>query len=709
MCIITDQDIIRQHDLFMEAYAKSGNGSVTGESFLRKALPVLEQRYNRTYPYVVRIPKSLDEMLQGDFSPAREIVIEKPFEGPYGHVWFGDSSKGVMLLTGYVNGDSRYVSDVTLGDKHIHAILAGATGQGKSVTLNSIIYGACALYAPWEMTLTLSDAKIVEFKSIAMNNPMPQIETVAATEDVDYLLSVLENKVAEMNKLNSVFTKAQEHFKKPVKKIEEFREVTGLNLPQNIMIFDEFQTMFTKAKKLAPQVTKAIDAFARLGRNTGYHLLLASQELGTDLPKNTIANMTVRAAMGCQPEVSDMILGNDGAAANLGEKGKLIINLNSANKSKEDNINVRVPYIDPITGEIASNLIEHGKQLGVAKVMRFYDEAEVVYQNEYPAFISRFKHSWRTFFLGKPSFIMKDADQCVKMTFDGKDRENLCVLSAIQEDLLRQFLMLKYNALQTPEIQNFVICANSAFEEEANANELSSQFFFKESDYENSQMFKIARSILYRRILCLKADELVFKDQRTTEDSDVLFYSVYEKGSEFDTLLYRSRFCYLQVLINTDPIISAGLGLGGNDDAILVNLQNCIKMYQAYGADKVRLTSDKMSQIFVWVLGIDRILGLGRDSNSKKMESFKKLLQDCNLANMRFFVFSSTFEEMTALKAAFRWFILDKPMSRDISKIGAQDCYPDQIGSCLSVLFDANDTQTGCKKYKKMFYEGEMP
>lgn len=56
--------------------------------------------------------------------------------------------------------------------------------------------------------MTLSDAKIVEFKSIAQNNPMPQIETVAATGDVYYLLSVIEQKIAEMTKLNNVFATA---------------------------------------------------------------------------------------------------------------------------------------------------------------------------------------------------------------------------------------------------------------------------------------------------------------------------------------------------------------------------------------------------------------------------------------------------------------------------------------------------------------------
>ena len=332
MIKVYDNDIIAQTSCVGDALKHSKIGLISGDGFQSKAFPMLEAKVNRQYPYTVKIPRSLDVMLSGDFTPAKEITVKEPIKGPFSNMWFGDSTSGIKLLCGYINGDSRYIFDTELGDAVVHGIMVGATGQGKSVTLNAIIYNACTLYAPWEMHLTLSDAKIVEFKSIAQNNPMPQIETVAATGDVYYLLSVLEQKVAEMNKLNNVFTKAANAFGKPCKKIAEFREITGLTLPQNIMIFDEFQTMFTKAGKLSKRITEALDSFARLGRNTGYHLFLTSQELGSDIPKETLNNITFRGAMGCSSAVSELILGNAKASQNMGRKGKLIVNLNSMNR-----------------------------------------------------------------------------------------------------------------------------------------------------------------------------------------------------------------------------------------------------------------------------------------------------------------------------------------------------------------------------------------
>ncbi len=44
--------------------------------------------------------------------------------------------------------DSRFIGDYRIGDTNPHGILAGSTGQGKSVTLNAYIYGMCYMYAP---------------------------------------------------------------------------------------------------------------------------------------------------------------------------------------------------------------------------------------------------------------------------------------------------------------------------------------------------------------------------------------------------------------------------------------------------------------------------------------------------------------------------------------------------------------------------------
>ena len=75
--------------------------------------------------------------------------------------------------------------------------------MGKSVALNDIITYMCKAYAPWELTLTLADAKVIEFKSYASGGIIPHIESIAATQDTDYIISILEHKQKEMMKVNS--------------------------------------------------------------------------------------------------------------------------------------------------------------------------------------------------------------------------------------------------------------------------------------------------------------------------------------------------------------------------------------------------------------------------------------------------------------------------------------------------------------------------
>ena len=712
MIEISNEDIMEQTEKCVTAILK-GTGALPESRFIAKAFPVLERRVNRVYPYQVKIPKSIDAMLQGDFEPERILTIEKPFEGPYCHMWFGDATDGVALRCGYKNGDSRYINDVELGDANIHGVMGGATGQGKSVALNSMIYGICYEYAPWEVRLTLSDAKIVEFKSIAVSTPMPHIDTIAATGDVDYLLSVLKTKSKEMNKLQSVFATATKKFGKEVKNIKNFRQVTGLILPQNILVFDEFQTMFKAAEKLAAKVASEIDSFARLGRNAGYHLFLTSQELGNDLPTATLNNITVRAALGCQPQVSEMILGNDAAKGNLGKKGYLIFNLASQNKSKSDNSLIRVPLILSETKEIYNATNEAAEKLHVKKVLNFYDEQSFMYEKAYEEWLHNLPRNSSKIYLGEPSFIMEDELKVVSMNMEHSDSENICILSPSIIHQLRLAKMLMLNVQMHDNVNNLILCLNDKYVSEIHINELNPQHFYTDRAYENCTMMDVARSLIYRRMLCIKADSLVFEETRYTDATDQIFYTLFEKGSDMDTITYRSRFFNIYGLLETDIQFIMAFSLQSLKDEALHNkrveiAKNCLGLFSVYESEDTKLEMKNVPPIFAWILGIDRFIGIGRDPNSRKQEDFKKLLQDAFLANIRFIVSASTAEELSTLYTAFRWILLDDATTKDLGRIKCED-YPAQKGTGLAVLYDRADAIDPCKKFKKMIMDGELP
>lgn len=718
MIQVLDQDVIMQTETVLSAMKKSKVGLISGDGFQRKAFPVLEERYNRQYPYEVRLPKSIDVMVnKADvhrFEPARVITINEPIEGPYSHMWFGDATSGAKLLCGYINGDSRYIFDTELGDKNVHGILVGSTGQGKSVTLNAIIYNMCTLYAPWEVHITLSDAKIVEFKSIAENNPMPQIDIVAATGDVDYLLSVLRFKHEEMLKVNTVFSGAENLFNKPVKKLEDFRKVTGLMLPQNILIFDEFQAMFQKAGKLRQKIIDELDAIIRLGRNTGYHLLLTSQELGNDIPGTMMSNITFRGAMGCYPAVSEAILNNDKASLNLGKKGHMIVNLNSAQKpSEEFNINVRVPFIDPQTKTIAKSSIKAGHDFGVTPILQFYDEFSVEYVPMFKKALNELPCNPNIIYLGEPSCINQEIDKRLKINLDTKEpNKNICVVAPIQSDLMRHFVMLKENTLRhKKEITNIVMCLNSVYTDDYDAEELTDKLFFRDRDFKGSQTIAIARSLIYRRMLCLRTDSFVFNPEFTNvdlENSDKLFYQIVQKGSDLDSHTNRLRFYYMKNLLVSEADIAGGFGEMSDEERMSV-LESTLNTYSVYGAKNSCLTQSMIPDLQVWLLGLDRLLGIGIDPKSSNMNALKKLMNDSANANVRFTIFVSTLEELGDINNNIHWYIMDNPITRDLNKAKIQDDYPEQVGSSLAVLVDKFNNAQPCAKFKKLFFDGEIP
>ena len=240
MLTIDNMGAVRQHGLYMDSLKHSKVGALMQKNFFEEIFPALAQHTEFAYPYKVGIPKSLNAMLEGDFEPAYTITVTKPVQGIYTQNWFGDTIDGFYLHgCGYVNGDNRYLAKQKLDDADIHMILAGATGQGKSVTLNSIILTACSEYAPWELNLTMCDAKIVEFKTYATKFPMPHIRSIAATGDADYLISVLANLHNEMQVMNSVFTVAgvkniKSFRKKFLKRNADGKIVYYLALPQTI-------------------------------------------------------------------------------------------------------------------------------------------------------------------------------------------------------------------------------------------------------------------------------------------------------------------------------------------------------------------------------------------------------------------------------------------------------------------------------------------
>lgn len=702
---VTDSDIIKNHELFLKSYNSAGS-SFLESNYISKAFPIIENIANRQYPYEVKLPKSLPELLQGDFEPSRIVTVKQPVKGLYSNMWFGDATSRCTLRCGYVDGNSSKMCTQTIGAEDIHMILGGATGQGKSVTLNSIIFGFCTEFAPWEIDLTLCDAKIVEFKSYALQHPMPHIRRIAATEDADYIISVLNTLKTEMTQWYSVFPIAG------VKKIDDFRKVTGLCVPQHIIVVDEYQTMFKNAKKKLSTILDIIDAFARLGRATGFHLLLASQEMGSDIPKNMLANITIRAAMGCDAAVSELILGNDEAKNNKGKRGRLIIN-SKIEEGKAGNVQVRVPFMpDSERLALGKSIIDAAKQFNYETVLSFYDSEATIDEKDYKSYLEGFKRNNRRILLGEPSFV-KEGEQIVSLDFTGKEIENLLVLAPALTNQERYFKMLKMNVERLGSTQNIIVCLNEIYNDICQAKDLAHGRMYTEEKNFDSDVMSVAFDLIARRKLCLTMDKYAFQNTSIAVNSDE-FYKEFEHGSEYDTELNRIRFAAGLYVLKTTADLRAEFGIDNLVDSdskhrvCLKKVSTAIIAVNSYGCMETMIDKSMFPSIFVWILGMDKMLGLGRDSKSRNVNRLKKALQDCTELGIRFIMFSNTMEDMADLKSGIRWVISDGAIQKDLTALRLSDDFPDQVGSGLGVLSDLLATSNKCIKFKKMRLDGEI-
>jgi hypothetical protein len=709
MYSIDETSILEQTKLVEEDFIRGGSSPLMFDEFVAKYF--LKHSQESQYPREVRIPKPLSRLKKGDAEPERILR----FDGPILYknnfpIWEGNSHKGINLLgLGYKNGDSRYPSSAELNDKDIHAIAGGMTGGGKSVLLDSIIQALALKYAPWELKITLADAKIAGFKKYAVSGGiLPHTSSIAATTDAEYIISVLTELRDEMIQVNAMFS---EHG--GTDNLIKFREYTGLNYPRNLIVVDEFQTLFKNAAKKAKIIQDLLDDFARLGRSTGYHLLLASQEPG-EIPTATLNNINVRMALGCMPDVSNKLLGNTEANMNLGAKGRLIINTKPGNADKKDNVHYRVPYQgDQEFKEMLLELDRIGTEVGFRHKFSFYNEESLLNEEEFRELISSKGGSNKKIYLGEPSFVMrdKDDDNYVRLEFTGDEIENMMVWCDNSLNVVRYSKMIKENlkAMGSSVFVN-VISADKKVTTKIGLEELNPKIL-DGRDADSPAITAYLGAVYYRKI-ALEAEEQVFSQQRHTDDNtDTIFYMCFDKGSSYDTMLNRYR-CYHVLTLSTENSYVQGLKLGGLSGEDLLEARkkliiNYIKLAEANGCKDQMMTYNHLKPVFNWIVGLDKVLGWGRDSKNNKIENFKKVLQDCSAANIRFILTTTTITDLNGLASGIRYYLMEGVTDTQARKVGAEE-FPETVSSKLGVLFDRY--AEGSKeplKFKKMIFMDE--
>jgi len=244
---------------------------------------------------------------------------------------FQETDYELPMALGKTITNEVFIADLT---KMPHLLVAGATGQGKSVGLNVIITSLLYKKHPAELKLVMIDPKKVEFSLYApiVNHFLAQVEGNEDVEepiitDVNKVIQTLKSLCIEMDQRYDLLKKA--HARNVKEYNEKFRE-RQLN-PQNghrfmpyiVVVIDEYGDLIMTAGK---EIELPIARIAQLARAVGIHMIIATQRPTANIITGTIkANFPARMAFKVTTGVdSKTILDRTGANQLVG-KGDMLL------------------------------------------------------------------------------------------------------------------------------------------------------------------------------------------------------------------------------------------------------------------------------------------------------------------------------------------------------------------------------------------------
>lgn len=199
-------------------------------------------------------------------------------------------------------------------DKMVHTLVAGSTGSGKSVCLNTMLMSLLYKASPEDLRLILVDPKMVEF---SIFNNLPHMLVPKVITDCEKAVAALGWLVEEMDR------RYQKLSNLGVKKISEYNETTEVisgsveKMYYIVLVFDEVGDFMNRAKK---EIEEKILLLAAKSRACGIHIILATQRPTTDVITGTIkTNLPSRIAFAVNSSIdSKVILETTGAESLLG-------------------------------------------------------------------------------------------------------------------------------------------------------------------------------------------------------------------------------------------------------------------------------------------------------------------------------------------------------------------------------------------------------
>jgi len=697
-------EMVTQLDKVAEAAQHIKPAPVLFYPYLKRVLKKDLEETELKFPMDIKIPKSNKYLLQQDFSPEYIIHLEEPVKMSDGTpMWLNTSEKQVYYRLGYDNLDARRICEAKIDMEFIHTFLGGSSGHGKSVTLNAIMGAMCYEYAPWELELHLSDAKIIEFKKYGVSHRIPHISTIAATSDPDFVISVLEKADQEMVERGKIFGNIG------ASNLKNFRKKTGLAYPRVLIIMDEVESTFRLAGRQSAKLGQIIDDFARLGRAAGYHLFMATQNMSSDIPSSAVGQIRNRMCLGANQKTSEAVLGNAGATDNVGRVGRLILNTNVLNGGDTTpyNIKYQTPFIDDPEVPIEMEELEtKGREVGYQKVMSFYDEDDMSLYTDFDkkveAAYSRMRSNGEVtethvpVCLGYPAFVTEDLDAMLKIWLEFKDIENIVISSSIAEHVASHL----HNIVQSLSNVGY---AFRMFTTDLDLGEfLPSSVKIIESRTADKPPLSTISGLVRKRMFLMQLDQRAQSASYKREAVEKLFADCkVPKESWGNELLAKRATAY---------------SFFRNDAALSKEWEDTLRMFPDFLAlykeyAKMNCLVKKVGfedfQKAVFIIGdLSKIVGYGRDTKSKPVTVLKKAMQDACRVGVLFVLYTRSMDGLNELSSGLRYAIFDSPDARDYTRLRTEP--PATLGGRLALLFDNINSEYPHRKFKRTLLHEEL-
>lgn len=245
---------------------------------------------------------------------------------------FQNTRFDLPIALGKTISNETYIADLT---RMPHLLMAGATGQGKSVGLNAIITSLLYKKHPSQLKIVLVDPKKVElslYNKIERHYlaKLPDAEEAIIT-DMRQVVRTLNSLVIEMEQRYALLKLAQ------VRLIKEYNakyigrrlnpEEGHRFLPYIVLIIDEFADLIMTAGK---EIEYPITRLAQMSRAVGIHLIIATQRPSVNIITGTIkANFPARMAFRVSSKIDSRTILDTGGAEQLIGRGDMLLSIGS--------------------------------------------------------------------------------------------------------------------------------------------------------------------------------------------------------------------------------------------------------------------------------------------------------------------------------------------------------------------------------------------